>query len=33
MRTYADRYNRCPSCNHEFPHHWSGCSVVRDQRI
>lgn len=33
MRKFVDRYNRCPSCNHEFPHHWAGCSEVRDQRI
>ena len=19
---------RCPRCNHEFPHHWSGCGSV-----
>ena len=19
---------RCPRCNHEFPHHWSGCGYI-----
>ena len=20
---------RCPRCNHEFPHHWTGCGSIR----
>ena len=34
IRKYAERYGnegRCEFCNHDFPDHWAGCRVVRDQ--